>query len=242
MNGPHPEPLVRCKGAIATLPAADLVLDPHLAIYGHRSLLLPHVSDTDNALHYLGHRIVHYPHELRSHVQRILLLIRKQDGAALYGALIDLFIALGNKGLALKRDLLALATPLLTPASLASLQDKLEDGILACDPGIARVRSALLRAGTCQNEPLVHRHRAQPPRQARGPLDEAQELLAYGQLDQALETLENALLMNPDQPDIAMELRELYLRMGEVERMEAMREQLLINFGRAPDSWPPLSA
>lgn len=240
MNGNRP--LVSLHGEPSSLPAADLLLDPHLAIHGHGSLMLTHVYDVDSALHYLGHRIVQQPRELRSHVQRILLLIREGDGASLYGALVDLLITLGDKGLALKQRMLELAAPLLNRTSLLSLQRQLESGIRACDPAIARVRSSLLRSGFCGTEQLVLRHKPQGAGPERGPLEEARELLEYGQLDQALETLENALLINPDQPEIADELLELYRRMGELDRMEAMREQMLINFGRAPASWPAAPA
>lgn len=230
-------PLVRLKGEPASLPAADLALDPHMAIHGHNSLLLRHVYDIDSALHYLGHRIVRHPRELRSHVQRIMLLIRQEDGASLYGALVDLLITLGDKGLGLKQRMLNLATPLLNRTSLAFLQRHLETGIRACDPAVARVRSSLLRAGFCGTDQLVVRHRTQTDAPERTPLDEARELIEYGQLEQALETLENALLINPDQPEVAGELLDLYTRMGELDRLEAMREQMLINFGRAPEAW-----
>lgn len=232
-----PLPLVRLKGEPASLPAADLALDPHMAIYGHSSLMLRHVYDVDSALHYLGHRIVNHPRELRSHVQRILLLIRHEDGASLYGALVDLLITLGDKGLALKQRMLDLAAPLLNRTSLVFLKRQLESGIRPCDPAIARVRSSLLRAGFCGTDQLVLRHKAQGGALERTPLEEARELVEYGQLEQALETLENALLMDPDQAGVADELLHLYTRMGELDRMEAMREQLLINFGRAPESW-----
>ncbi|MGK0674722.1 MAG: hypothetical protein ABWU16_08710 [Halothiobacillaceae bacterium] len=237
-----PLPLVRLKGEPASLPTAEMVLDPHMAIHGHDSLQLWHVCDVDSALHYLGHCIVNHPHDLRSHVRRILLLIRQEDGASLYGALVDLLIALGDKGLALKRRMLDLATPLLNRTSLAFLQRQLEPGVDACNLDIARVRASLLRAGSCGNHPLVLRHKVQRSALERTPLEEARELIEYGQLEQALETLEDALLRDPDQEEIAAELLELYTRMGALERREAMREQMLINFGRAPAAWPAVAS
>ncbi|TQV62231.1 MAG: tetratricopeptide repeat protein [Halothiobacillaceae bacterium] len=234
---PHALPLVKIKGEPDVLPAAGIVLDPHLAIDGHVSLLLRHVYDVDSALDYLGHRILLRPHELRSHVQRILLLVRKEDGASLYGALVDLLIALQDKGVALKLRMLEHARTLLTQTSLVFLRQHLESGLMACDPTLARVRSSLLRKGYCGDQRLVHRIGAATTAEQRSPLDEAHELLAYGQLDQALETLENALLMEPDQAEIVAELLDLYGRMGELERMESMREQMMINFGRVPESW-----
>lgn len=228
-------PLVRVKGEASDF-SEGVSLDPYMAIHGHGSLLLRHVNDIDSALHYLGHRILQRPHELRSHIQRILLLIRQGDGASLYGAMVDLLIALQDKGLPLKQRMLEQARSLLTRTSLVFIERNLEGGLMACDPTLARVRSALLRQGFCGTNKLVRRIETGRP-EARNPLDEARELLAYGQLDQALETLENALLIDPDQPEVAAELHEIYTRMGELDRLEAMREQMMIHFGRAPASW-----
>jgi len=231
------QPLVRPRGEAPVL-ATPIPLDPYMSIHGQGSLLLRQVRDIDSALLYLGHRILQHPHELRSHIQRILLLVRQGDGASLYGALADLLIALQDKGLPLKRRMLQHARPLLPRTSLAFLQQHMESGLMACDPSLARVRSALLKRGFCGTHELVRRVGASSA-EARSPLDEARELLGYGQLDQALEVLENTLLIDIDQPEVAAELLDIYGRMGELDRMEAMREQMLINFGRAPDAWSP---
>lgn len=217
-------------------PPAEVLLDPHMAIDGHGSLVLSHVHDIDGALHYLGHRILQHPNELRSHIQRILLLVRRGDGASLYGAMLDLLIVLSEGGHALKRRMLDLAKPLLTRTSHTFLSRHLESGIRPCDPALARVRSSLLRVGFCGNDKLVRRV-GDERQEKRDVLDEAREMVQFGQLDLALETLENSLLINPDQPEVARELLELYVRMGQDARLEAMREQMLINFGSLPEAW-----
>lgn len=230
-------PLVRRLGESAKSPA-EFMLDPHMAIHGHTSLVLRHVSDMDGALTYLGHRILQHPNELRSHIQRILLLVRKNDGAALYGAMVDLLIALRGGGPALKQRMLEHARPLLTRTSYTFLARHLESGLLPCDPVLARVRSSLLRAGFCGHDRLVRRLESarETPRDV---LEEARELIEYGQLDQALETLENSLLIDPGQDAVARELLDLYRRTGEMDRLAAMREQLMINFGAQPAVWDP---
>lgn len=238
MNAPLP--LIARKDEASFGMDVDIAIDPHMAIHGHSSLLLRHVRDVDAALQCLGHRILLHPHDLRSHAQRILLLIRAQDGASLFGALVDLFIALEDKGLALKNRMFEFSRPLLSRTSQAFIERHLQTGIRACDPAIARLRSSLLRVGLCDTDKLILRHTSSGATHPvdRSPLEEARELLEYGQLDQAMETLENALLTNPDQQEISQELLEIYTRMGELDRLEAMREQLLINFGRVPANWP----
>ncbi len=229
-------PLVRIKGGPPRLPELEIALDPHLAILSQSELALRYAHDFDGFLAYLGHRILQRPGDIKSHVQCILLLIQHADGALLYGALVDLFIALGDKGQALKQRMLELAAPQLNRTSQVFLQRHVADGVNACDAAIERVRSALLRAATCGGEPLVRRHSTAEGAQEQSPLQEAQEFIQHGQLELALDTLERALLDDPNQEEIAGELFDLYQRMGATERMEAMRVQLQER-GRIPPSW-----
>ncbi|RME35889.1 MAG: hypothetical protein D6786_00690, partial [Gammaproteobacteria bacterium] len=71
---------------------------------------------------YHAYRILRHPADLSAHVARILLLARAEEKSALYGALLDLFRVLGDKGLDLKRDLLRRCLPLLDEAAHAQLR------------------------------------------------------------------------------------------------------------------------
>jgi tetratricopeptide (TPR) repeat protein len=193
--------------------------------------------DREATLGCLGHRILGQPTDLRAHVQRILLLIKLGDGAALYSALLDLMIALGTHGQALKQRMLGLAKPLLAPATLNFLQQHLEAGFIANDPEIARVRGALLRQSTMQGQPLVRRVDGGGSTPVVSVMEQVDSLLEYGQLEHAVELLENALLLDPDQEAEAILLLDLYRSMQAEARWNEFCEQLQLNFGRIPKPW-----
>jgi len=233
---PQSLPLVRVRGELQEVDMNDIAVDPYLLLKRHAKLQLSPWMDKEATLGCLGHRILGQPTDLRAHVQRIFLLIKLGDGAALYGALLDLMIALGAHGQALKQRMLILAKPLLARETLEFLQRHLDAGFIAHDPEIARVRGALLRSASSQGQPLVQRLGGNATRVANN-IDQANELLEYGQLEHAVELLEDALLLNPDLEAEAALLAGLYRSMRADARWQGLREQLQLNFGRVPKAW-----
>ncbi|HES76585.1 MAG TPA: hypothetical protein ENO09_06215 [bacterium] len=233
---PQGLPLVRVRGELQPIEMNDIGVDPFLLLKHHAELQLSPWVDKEAALGCLGHHILGRPTDLRAHVQRIFLLIKIGDGAALYSALLDLMIALGTHGQALKQRMLNLAKPLLAPATLNFLQQHLDAGFVADDPDLARVKGSLLRATDMQGHPLVRRvgGDAAP---AVGVLEQAHSLLEYGQLEPAIDLLESSLLLDPDRENEAGLLLELYRSTQAEARWQGMCEQLQLNFGRVPKVW-----
>jgi len=229
-------PLVRVRGDAQSVVLNDIAVDPYLLIQKHTALQLSRLVDRDAALSCLGHRILGKPADLRAHVQRILLLVKDGDGAALYSALLDLMISLGANGRALKQQMLRLAEPLLAPATMAFFREHLDRGVAPDDPQVRRVKGALLRVSHVAGVPLVTRAGEQST-QLVSVMDQANSLLEYGQLEQAVELLENALLQDPDQESEAELLLGLYRLLREEARWHGMCEQLQINFNRLPAAW-----
>ncbi len=233
---PQSLPLVRVRDALQVIDEVDITVDPYLLLKHHTDLQVSPWMDKEATLGCLGHRILGQPTDLRAHVQRIFLLIKIGDGAALYSALLDLMIALGTHGQALKQRMLALAAPLLAPATRDFLQRHLDAGFVANNPEIARVRGALLRSASVQGQPLVRRLDGDATLITNN-VEQANELLEYGQLEHAVELLEDALLQNPDLEAEAEMLSELYRSMRADARWQGLREQLQLNFGRVPKAW-----
>jgi hypothetical protein len=215
----------------------DISVDPFLLLNRHAELQLSPWVDKEATLGCLGHRILGQPANLRAHVQRIFLLIKIGDNSALYSALLDLMIALGTHGHALKQRMLALARPLLAPATFSFLQQHLDVGFVPDDPHLARVRGSLLRVSDVQGQSLVRRVGGDSAQQVVSVLDQVNSLLEYGQLEHAVELLENVLLLDPDQEAEAVMLLELYRTMQAETRWQGMCEQLQLNFGRIPKVW-----
>ncbi len=233
---PQGLPIVRVRGAVQVLEMNDINVDPYLLLKRHADLHLSPWLEKEAVLGFLGHRILGHPTDLRAHVQRIFLLIKIGDGAALYSALLDLMIALGTHGHALKQRMLGLSKPLLAPATRAFLQQHLDAGFVADDPQIARVRGALLGVSTSQGQPLVRRVGGDAAPSV-SVLEQANSLLEYGQLEHAIELLENTLLLDPDREAEAELLLGLYRSMQAEARWQGLCEQLKLNFGRLPKAW-----
>jgi len=102
--------------------------------------LYPRDGD-DAARDYLARRIASRPGDLLSHTRRIMLSHRRLDAAEAYAALVDLFIATGRRGKALKERLVRLCSPLFTPPQRQFLDKHCADGLtgdLDIDPPVAR--------------------------------------------------------------------------------------------------------
>ncbi|MDD2893626.1 MAG: hypothetical protein PHF20_06810 [Halothiobacillaceae bacterium] len=229
-------PLVRVRGEAKGLSFNDIAVDPFLFIEAHEHLQLSSLVDKEPALGCLGHKILSSPADLRAHVRRILLLAKDGNGAALYSALLDLLIILQSNGRALKQRMIWLAQPFLAPATFEFFQRHLEQGVAADDPYVTRVKGSLLRESQMLGVPLVKRSNDHAGRPV-GVMEQVNALLEYGQLEHAVELLENALLENPDQEPEAELLLGLYRSLREETRWHGMCEQLQLTFNRLPVAW-----
>ena len=158
---------------------------------------------------FMAHGIVRNPRDLRLHAQRIHLLIARRERAALFGALIDLFIALGGKGGALRRRLLQQAAPLLDERQRRILENALADGLAAGDPLTADPH-ARLSAGRRDPAEAVEAIETAGDALPRDALAEARDLIDGGMIDAARRLLETRLLENPGDAAASRELLALY--------------------------------
>lgn len=197
--------------------AGRSISDVHFSIAGDRGLVLKRLDDLGSGARYLGYRIVDKPNDLRAHVQRILLYLGLNDEPGVRGSLIDLFIALGDKGSALKQRMLGFAAPALSRTAVAFMRKNIDKGFQPWDNAIASTRTSLLSMGYIGVRQLVLVRQkagitAGPETRANPehPLAQAQSQLEYGQLEHAVATLEEALRNDPTDKDVADLLDELY--------------------------------
>jgi tetratricopeptide (TPR) repeat protein len=228
---------IRCTGAapaeIGAGEAAHVLFD----IAGNRRLSLPDLASPYAGVVYLGHRILENPSDFRSHVQRILLLIDRGDEPDLQGALVDLFIALGDKGEGLKRRLLDLATPRLSRTVVVFLEHRLASGIKSWETAVSRMRSSLLSLGFSGVQEVVRRRDGADTSAYANAVDEARSCLEYGQVETARDVLERALRLDPRNDMVAAELLEIYRSTRDDERLAITRQFLLDALTRLPAGW-----
>lgn len=223
--------------AAAKEASSEEVVHAHFSIEGSQRLFLRELTSPQAGVIYLGHRILENPSDLKSHVQRILLLLEQEAGPELQGALIDLYIALGDKGTAIKERMIEQATPHLSRTAAVLFRQRLLTGFKPWENSISRVRASLLSLGYSGVHDLVRRRASGAASGYSDALAEARSCLEYGQVEEAREVLEQALRLEPENAEVAGELLLIYRHTRDEERLAAMRNYLQETLPRLPDGW-----
>lgn len=180
------------------------------------------------------------PDNLKRHVQYLVTLLQmpEVDSEQLFAGLVDLFIALGDGGLALRRRLLARSRPWLQPAALAFLRPHLDGGMDSNTP-LPPGCKAVLTGGV--SGLLDFASREQLAGNGFASLyEEAVSQLEYGEVEQAQELLEKALREQPRNEEIAAELVAIYRHRRDTESQAAMSQWFISNDLPLPMCWPLL--
>ncbi|MGD8587551.1 MAG: hypothetical protein PVG22_01835 [Chromatiales bacterium] len=217
-----------------------LAYDPAFWIPGNSRLQLQVNGWSERAAEYLDHAVSNTNRDLRSHVQRIYLHIVRGDREAAYGALVDLFIVLAEGGQALRKRLLGAAKPILGDEHHRFLQDRLEAGITANDV-ILECKASRLSKGIRQGHLLVIKHESSTT-VTLDPLQEARDHLDYGQVQEAKEVLEAAIIKQPLRAEIHHDLLEIYRSLGAREAFYNMRERLEPKTDAVTAAWQETSS
>gem|GEM_PF-993872 len=196
--------------------------------------------DEGAAVNFLSYQITHNPRDLLRHVQRIRMQCRRTDADAIYGAMLDLFIVLGTKGLPLRRRLLKRAGGLMRGDQRKVLIAGLRRGIRATYPVPPSVHSRL-SAGLSGTVQLVEQRQASCGRQTLDPVIEARELLDCGQIDTARRLLEQSLQQAPQRAELSRELLAIYRHTRNHRDFQRLYTQRLDLPMAARDAWEALS-
>lgn len=177
----------------------------------------------DSLGEYFCHCISRDPRDLLSHVRRIVLAHDQGASEELFPALLDLFVALGNKGLDLRKRMLGFARSELAIGHYRQLLDSLAMGLK--EKGIPTVPGSMLQSGLEGWSILVHEGDHQP-NAPRDPLVEAREFLEYSQLEEARILLEAAVLMTPHRVELHDELLDIYRSTRDEANFSQMFQEL----------------
>jgi len=181
---------------------------------------------------YLAHQITRNSSDLHSHTQRIFHFIEKKEDKALYSALVDLFLILGDKGLPLRKRMLISAHTLLSDEEFDCLKQSLSCG-LSSGANITMPQQKGIQSNSL---PFVQKVKSNVNNQL-SPIDEARSYVGYGQFDEAITTLKNAILANPRQLALHNDLLEIFQKTAEKEPFISFYEQLLNNKITLPPLW-----
>lgn len=164
---------------------------------------------TQKISEYLTHLVSRSPLDLTSHTQRIRLYRDLGDAEGIYGALLDLFIALGDKGLQLRKRLLQQTIFSLHPEHYEALSHALENRLT--DSRLLPSSPYAVLSGAAGGEAqLVRQIQDSDNIHQEAPLEIAGDLLNSGLIQQAQSVLEEALLATPQHEKISLELLQIY--------------------------------
>lgn len=161
---------------------------------------------------YLSHHIRRYPHDLRAHMQRILLAKSSANTLddCLDGSVLDLFLALGSAGETLKARVLELCADEMNAETHALLKTMLAEGATP-DQGTAWVNGSMLATGDSSTpQKLLTLQRTEEVRDYSSLQAEIQDCLEYGQLERAQALLEQAVTSGQSTPELEQELLVIY--------------------------------
>ncbi len=190
-------------------PPKDYVVEPGLLPETRQ--LVPNFPVSGWLAHYprfLEKKIHRNPHNLLTHVQRILLHHATKKTTATYGALIDLYWVLGSRGQALRKNLLNKTKDILSKEQLTFLSEHIESGLNTKNL-TASIPGACLPKHIGGEQRIINRTDIDETENTP-PIALAQEYLHQGDPSTACLILESALENDPCQEDICEELLTLY--------------------------------
>jgi len=214
-------------------------IEPAFRIQGESRLCIDAREWKHKAGSYLAHAVAREPSDLRSHVQRVNLYLQGKDAEGVYGALLDLFIALADKGCALRERMLRCSQDLLDAERHQALHRHLTEGISPTD-AVPPAQTSVFGKGYTGTDQLVVKldSEACP---ARDPRKEAGSYMEYGQIDEAQQVLEKAVLSTPSRCELHYDLIEIYRCTHAKAAYLAMRQQISAVDNPVPEAWQELA-
>lgn len=204
-------------------------------------LVNPPVHMGEKAFNYLSTRIARNKYDLNSHVQKIVLAQALNHSEKTFDALLDLFIALGEKGLPLRTRMLTRAARNLPADQIAFFRNRLKTGVNSTDI-VPTATGALLSGGTWGNCTIIrkvesNRHQDQED----DPLTTARQLIDMGYIEDARLMLEEALITSPQHTEICDELLALYRHTRDKKNLDVMLDRLQDTPPANIERWQQLS-
>lgn len=209
-------------------------VDPAFAYTATGSLDVLEGCDAASVWHHLSGQVARDALDIQAHVRRVRVAAQLADTRLSFGAFIDLFLALGDKGQRLRRLLLQTASSHLQPEDLQFLQASLALG-LRRGQELPLGTQSVLDDGIISRHAMVTHIRVQAA--AMSSVEQAAALLDQGDLAAARDLLEAAVLNDPQDIAAAEELLAVYRHTRDSEGEAAMRERLVARLGKAPAPW-----
>lgn len=188
-------------------------IEPVFHISDARGIRIANREWSEVAGRYLAHAVVRTPDKLHVHVQRIHFANAHGRTSELYGALIDMFISLGDRGGQLREQMLSIALEQLDGEAYDFLTAALETPLKASSvfPGKA---VSVLSKGFIGSPDILTKPKA-TTNNGHDPLKLAESYVEYGEIHSARAQLEIELLRGRSTAAQEQQLLEIYNTIAE---------------------------
>ncbi|MFK5948164.1 MAG: hypothetical protein QM500_05280 [Methylococcales bacterium] len=178
-------------------------------------------------------KVLRKPNKLMFHLQRIYFTYHSEMYEQLYAALVDLLWVLEGKGLALSHRMVNATRSILTEAQAKMLDEYLKKQNINFLLGN---KFSVCTAKGINSQALIIKKIATID-ERYDPLELAKDYIEYSQLESALQTLENALIDEPDRQDIQAELLDLLKKTSNTKAFKRITDTLLANGWKESTEW-----
>jgi hypothetical protein len=192
----------------------------------------------DEALEKLVFLIAKKPKFLINHVQRIYFCFQKNLNKQLFAAIIDFLIVLNQHGAAISWRMLLGAKSRLTPEQFKEIKSYLNSDC-ADTSLLTGNQYSVFSKGLVGTNKMIRQ--IEKEEKVDDPLIIALDHIEYSQLDEAKTVLEEAILVQPDRPDLRHELIDLYKLTGDFNRFYQMVAKLTRLGINMTDDWIQLN-
>lgn len=205
---------------------------------GDNGLLPPMDVNSDQWATHLAHISSREPSNLLNHVRRIYLHLEHKQSDPLYGAMVDLYLTLGEKGERLRHNLLQQAKKLISQEQYDLFYSHQEQG-LKSHQALPASQYSVLGNFFSSEKRLVIEHKVEqaPAERETDPLELAREELNYGDITVAQQILEEAVLQTPKRLGLHYSLLEVYKHTRSLDDLLSMKERLGDSIGSAQSAW-----
>jgi tetratricopeptide (TPR) repeat protein len=222
------------------LPFEELLLSTQVVFHEPISNRLspPKGVDRDHWATHLAHISSQEPANLLNHVRRIVIHQKYKQPEQLYGAMVDLYIALGDKGERLRFSLLKKSRNLISQERYDLFLACFKHGLQPHHSLPASQYSVLGNFFSGEMRFVSEQEVTQHTDNRRSdPLEIAKEELNYGNVTVAQQILEQAILQSPSRLGLHYGLLEIYRYTRSLDDLIDMENQLGENIGNAQTAW-----
>ncbi len=177
---------------------------------------------------FLANAVSRNPRDLRLHTQRLFQHLEYKD-QSVYGVLLDLFIALGSQGLSVKKRMLNLAKPFLTPEQVQIFRKT--KGLIFPDSVVPPSTYSILSLGYTGTSKLIRNITkentlAQQRSQSTKPLRTAVAYIRKGHIESAQKLLEKAILEGNMLKQTHQKLLDIYIFTKNAKACQQIQQQI----------------